>query len=99
VDPSAAGSLPDRAAEIGAADLLVDAVFGTGLTRDLNAEMAGALRLLDDLPCPRLAIDIPSGVDSDTGAIRGAALRADLTVTFGHLKRGHWLYPGRELAG
>lgn len=99
VEAQGPGMLEAVLPEIQRAHLLVDAVFGTGLARDLSEEMAQKIRLLDTLPCLRLAVDIPSGVDSDTGAIRGAALHADVTVTFGHQKRGHWLYPGRELCG
>jgi hydroxyethylthiazole kinase-like uncharacterized protein yjeF len=80
-------------------DLLVDAVFGTGLARDITGPIAEMLTLLDLLPCLRLAVDIPSGIDADTGAIRGVALHADATVTFAHYKRGHFLYPGRTFCG
>lgn len=93
------GALEAQLPRLARADLLIDAIFGTGLARDLDSEMANAIRRLDGLPCPRLAVDIASGVDADTGAVRGAALRADMTVTFAHMKRGHWLYPGRALTG
>lgn len=99
VDASAPGALPALLPTLKEAHLLVDAILGTGLTRDVREDLAESLRLLDTLPCPRVAVDIPSGVDSDTGAIRGAAIRANHTVTFGLMKRGHWLYPGRALSG
>jgi hydroxyethylthiazole kinase-like uncharacterized protein yjeF len=99
IDAYRPGSLAAQLAGLRQSDLLVDAIFGTGLTRDLTPFFVEAIQLLDALPCIRVAVDIPSGVDSDTGMIRGAALRADKSVTFAYQKRGHWLYPGRELSG
>jgi ADP-dependent NAD(P)H-hydrate dehydratase / NAD(P)H-hydrate epimerase len=99
IDAYRPGTLSSALFELQKADLLVDAIFGTGLKRELTPEFVHVIKLLDSLSCPRVAVDIPSGIDSDTGAIRGAALRADVTVTFGYQKRGHWLYPGRDLSG
>ncbi|MDB5559270.1 MAG: carbohydrate kinase, YjeF related protein [Enterovirga sp.] len=86
-------------ADPGAVDLVVDALFGTGLARDLGGPVADAIGRVNAAGTPVLAIDIPSGVDADTGAIRGAAVRATRTVTFACRKPGHVLYPGRALAG
>lgn len=85
----------------GAADaaVFVDALFGIGLTRPLEGLYAQAAKWLNGQDKPILAVDIPSGVDGETGAVRGIAVSADHTVTFGYLKRGHLLYPGRSHAG
>jgi hydroxyethylthiazole kinase-like uncharacterized protein yjeF len=77
------------------AGLVIDAVFGAGLTRNVDglaADTLGAARRV-------LAIDMPSGIDGDTGAVRGFAVRAELTVTFHRRKPGHLLLPGREHLG
>jgi hydroxyethylthiazole kinase-like uncharacterized protein yjeF len=88
----AADAWPDDAA---GADLVIDAIFGAGLSRDLTPDMADLLRA-----CRRIvAIDTPSGVDGATGQIRGFAPQAELTVTFFRRKPGHLLYPGRTLCG
>lgn len=81
---------------IEAAELVVDALFGTGLARDLDGEVAA---LLEAVSCPAVAVDMPSGVDGDTGAVRGGACRAALTVTFCRARPGHLLIPGRALCG
>jgi hydroxyethylthiazole kinase-like uncharacterized protein yjeF len=77
------------------ADLVIDAIFGAGLSRDLSPEHANLLRAAKKL----VAIDTPSGLDGATGAIRGFAPQAELTVTFFRLKPAHLLYPGRGLCG
>ena len=81
------------------ADLAVDALFGTGLTSDIKGLLADAIDVLNDAPTPIVAIDLPSGVDADTGCIRGRGVKAVETVTFGFPKRGHYLFPGAELRG
>jgi hydroxyethylthiazole kinase-like uncharacterized protein yjeF len=78
------------------ARLVVDALFGAGLTRDLEEPAAAALRAVR---LPLVAVDMPSGLDGTTGEVRGFAPRAALTVTFGRLKPGHLLLPGRDLCG
>lgn len=82
-------------AQIAAAELVIDAVFGAGLSRDIGEELAAKLGAARRI----VAIDVPSGLDGATGAVRGFAPQAELTVTFFRLKPGHLLYPGRGLCG
>jgi hydroxyethylthiazole kinase-like uncharacterized protein yjeF len=79
----------------GRAELVIDAVFGAGLTRDVDGVTAETLRAARRV----VAIDVPSGVDGETGAVRGYAPQAALTVTFFRRKPGHVLLPGRDLCG
>ena len=78
---------------------IVDAVFGVGLVRPVEGRYAQLIRQLNECSAWKVAVDIPSGVDGDTGMELGTAFRADLTVTFGYRKAGLCLYPGRMLAG
>jgi hydroxyethylthiazole kinase-like uncharacterized protein yjeF len=83
-------------------DLVVDALFGTGLARDLEGETAALVRRLNEWRRTAgqvVAVDIPSGIDGATGAVRGVAVEADETVTFFRLKSGHLLFPGRLHCG
>ncbi len=79
--------------------VLIDAVFGTGLSRPVKGSLAGVFAFINDSDVPVVAVDIPSGISSDTGEILGEAIMADYTVTFGLAKRGHLLYPGAEYTG
>lgn len=81
------------------ASLVVDALFGTGLDRPLGGEYAWAVERINRCQAPCAALDLPSGVDANTGAVLGAAVRAQMTVTFAAHKRGLHHYPGAELAG
>jgi hydroxyethylthiazole kinase-like uncharacterized protein yjeF len=77
------------------ASLVIDAVFGAGLSRDVDGIVADTLAAAHRL----VAVDVPSGLDGQNGAVRGFAPRARLTVTFFRLKPGHLLLPGRSLCG
>ncbi len=79
--------------------VLVDALFGVGLSRAVEGSYAEAIEAFRGLSGWRLSIDMPSGIDTDTGEVLGCAVAADLTVTFGFCKRGLALYPGCEYAG
>jgi ADP-dependent NAD(P)H-hydrate dehydratase / NAD(P)H-hydrate epimerase len=81
--------------EVARAELVIDAVFGAGLSRDLDPGLIQVLQAARTL----VAVDTPSGVDGATGAVRGYAPQAALTVTFFRLKPGHLLLPGRDLCG
>ena len=78
------------------AGLIIDALFGAGLSKDFPADLAGAI---NGAGCPVVAVDVPSGLDGLTGRPRGASVKADVTVTFFRRKPGHVLLPGRELCG
>jgi hydroxyethylthiazole kinase-like uncharacterized protein yjeF len=82
-------------AEAARADLVIDAVFGAGLTRDVDGLPADTLAAARRI----LAVDVPSGMDGANGTIRGRAAQALLTVTFFRRKPGHLLLPGRDLCG
>ena len=78
--------------------LVVDALFGAGLARGLDDTCRAALARVQQLPCPVVAVDVPSGVWGDSGQADGA-VACDLTVTFFRKKPAHCLYPGRALCG
>jgi NAD(P)H-hydrate epimerase len=79
--------------------VMIDAIFGTGLSRPVKGSLAEVFAFINDSEVPVVAVDIPSGISSDTGEILGEAIKADFTVTFGLPKRGHLLYPGAKYAG
>ena len=81
------------------AALIVDALFGAGLSRDIEGPQAELVAAMNAAGVPIVAVDIPTGIDGASGAVRGTAVKADLTVTFCRKKPGHLLYPGRGHAG
>jgi NAD(P)H-hydrate epimerase len=81
------------------AGLVVDALFGSGLSRPLDGLAGDLVRALDASGIPVCAVDVPSGLSADTGEVLGAAAAADETVTFCRRKPGHLLAPGRQLCG
>lgn len=85
--------------ELRRADVVIDAIFGTGFRGAPEGDVARAIELIDASAAEVVAVDIPSGVEGETGAVRGAAVRATFTVTFGSLKPGIVFYPGAEYAG
>jgi hydroxyethylthiazole kinase-like uncharacterized protein yjeF len=83
---------------IDGAELLVDALFGSGLSRPLDPQVLSLLALATQRSVPLVAVDVPSGVMGDSGESHGAAA-SSCTVTFARKKPGHLLLPGRELCG
>ncbi len=84
---------------VSSCDLLIDAIFGTGLKGEVKGFFREIIEFVNSLRRPVVSVDIPSGLDSDSGKIWGACIRAGLTATFGLLKRGLLLLPGAEYCG
>jgi ADP-dependent NAD(P)H-hydrate dehydratase / NAD(P)H-hydrate epimerase len=84
---------------LGPADLVVDALFGTGLDRPIEGFLAEVIGALNAAGAPRFAVDLPSGLDADTGGTLGVAVEARMTVTFAHPKLGLLTPGGGALAG
>jgi len=82
------------AADLAACDVVVDALLGTGLSRPVAGLQHEIIERVNGSGKTVLSLDVPSGVHGDTGSVLGAAVRADLTVTFGLPKRGNLLWPG-----
>jgi NAD(P)H-hydrate epimerase len=81
------------------ADFVIDALLGTGLQGEPNEAFKEAIQAINSVKCPKIAVDIPSGVCSDTGRVFGEAVRADHTITFAYPKIGMFLAPGSEHVG
>ena len=80
-------------------ELFVDACFGSGLSRNLDSNIVEIFSYCKMLKSPIISIDIPSGINCDTGNLMGGAIRSDLTVTFFRPKRAHFLLPGKDYCG
>ena len=80
-------------------ELLIDALLGTGLKSDVRGFFREVIDFINSLDKPVLSVDIPSGLDADTGQPCGASVRARATATFAFAKIGHFQYPGAELCG
>lgn len=78
---------------------IVDAIFGIGLSRDVEGRYAELIDWINHQNASVVAVDIPSGISADTGRVLGTAVRADLTVTFAYRKIGQILFPGTEYCG
>jgi hydroxyethylthiazole kinase-like uncharacterized protein yjeF len=80
-------------------EVVIDAIYGAGLSRSIDGDAAKAIELAAELALPVVAVDLPSGVAGECGRVLGHAFRADMTVTFTRKKPGHLLLPGRGLCG
>lgn len=80
-------------------DVIIDAVLGIGITRDVEGKFRKAIEAMNASKAKIVAVDIPSGVNADNGSIMGCAVKADITVTFAYRKIGIMLYPGASCAG
>lgn len=78
---------------------IVDALYGTGLSRALSGAALSAVQRMNESALPVVAVDIPSGIDGASGRALGEAVHARVTVTFHRAKHGHMLFPGRALTG
>jgi len=90
---------PLREVNYSHAQLIVDALIGTGLDRPLNSQWLGVVNTINQANLPVLAVDIPSGLDANTGATWGGAVKAKQTVTFIGLKQGMYTAQAREYCG
>lgn len=90
---------PLTADAVDGADLIVDALFGAGLSREVEGLVASVIQRARGAAIPVFAVDVPTGIDGDTGAVRGVAFDAEMTVTFFRKKPAHLLYPGRRHCG
>lgn len=86
-------------AKISEYDILIDAILGTGLNSKVKGYYSKVINVINRSGKPVIAVDIPSGLSSDTGEILGEHIRADMTVTFGLPKRGHTLFPSAKSIG
>ena len=96
VEPATAAGLGPALRE---ARVVIDALYGAGLTRPLDGEARAIVEAVDAARRPVIAVDLPSGIDGATGRVMGAAIRAEISVTFFRMKPGHVLLPGRLHAG
>lgn len=80
-------------------DLVLDGLFGVGFKGQLNTEIIDLIEYLNSLSIFRIAVDIPSGINGVNGTVNPIAFKADVTVTFGTAKPGHYFFPGHSFTG
>lgn len=81
------------------ADIIIDGLLGTGLKSEVREPFTKLIKMANDSPAPIIAIDLPSGIDADTGVVQGIAIQAELSVTFVGIKQGLVTGEGRAYAG
>ncbi|MDQ6954032.1 MAG: NAD(P)H-hydrate dehydratase [Mariprofundaceae bacterium] len=94
-----AGDLPKLKAWLSRAVIVVDAIFGTGLTRAVTGWLAEAIEHINQAHCPILSVDIASGIHADSGKLLGMAIKAGITLPITAYKWGYWLQQGSAHAG
>jgi len=85
--------------ELEKCDLIVDAIFGTGLKSEIKGLVKEVINDVNHFKTPKVSVDLPSGLNANTGEVLGACVRADLTITFALPKRGLLIYPGADFTG
>ena len=93
------GEIHTKLPEYTAYTAVIDAVFGVGLSRGIEGDLAKLIAQMNEMSGTKLAVDISSGISSDNGSVLGVAFKADLTVTFAYEKLGNLLWPGNTYAG
>lgn len=80
-------------------DIIIDAIFGTGINSEITGLARDVINIINNVKIPTLSVDIPSGIDADSGKIHGVCIDADTTVTFLGYKTGLLLFPGADYVG
>lgn len=99
IEVSKVNTIESIEAEVLNSDAVVDAILGTGLDREVSGIYRDAIQLINKSKKKVFSIDIPSGINGDTGEVMGTAVKADYTITFGLPKIGNMLYPGYDHCG
>ncbi len=85
--------------EISTYSIIVDAIFGIGCTREVLGVYKELIELINEQQAYKIALDVPSGINSENAKVMKVAIKADMTITFGYEKYGIFMYPGKNYAG